>query len=215
MKKKNMPAMSRGHRQMIIVGCFLLAAVAVWLDKGVGGRGLRRVITRQWPRNDTEKYHRKSFKVIYIVDGDTLDIDIADGKYDHTRVRLLGIDTPETGEGKGQAMYYAAEATEYATQLVLNKEVTVILDAKSGARDRYGRLLGHLQLEDGRIVNDQLVRNGFAYADLRFDNDGFDRYVALQNEALKDKKGLWKEVEQEQLPGWLQRERLGILDGRD
>ncbi len=200
---------------MIIVACFLLAAVAVWLDKGVGGRGLRRAITRQWPRNDTEKYHRKSFKVIYIVDGDTLDIDIADGKDDYTRVRLLGIDTPETGGGKGQAMYYAAEATEFVTQLALNKEVTVILDAKSGARDRYGRLLAHLQLEDGRIVNDQLVRNGFAYTDLRFDNDRFDRYVALQNEALRGQKGLWKEVEQEQLPGWLQREQPGILDGRD
>ena len=207
--------MSRWHRQMIIVVCFLLVGVAVWLDKGVGGRGLRRAITRKWPRNDTEKYHRKSFKVIYIVDGDTLDIDIADGKYDHTRVRLLGIDTPETGEGKGQAMYYAAEAMEFATQLALNKEVTVILDAKSPARDRYGRLLAHLQLEDGRIVNDQLVRNGFAYTDLRFDNDRFDRYVDLQNEALRGQKGLWKEVEQEQLPGWLQRERPGILDGRD
>ena len=147
--------------------------------------------------------------VVSVVDGDTIELE------DGSRVRYLGIDTPETGEGKGQAMYYAAEATEFATQLALNKEVTVILDAKSPARDRYGRLLAHLQLEDGRIVNEELVRNGFAYTDLRFDNDRFDRYVALQNEALRVRKGLWKEVEQEQLPGWLQREQPGILDGRD
>jgi len=204
--------MSSRQRHLAIAVCLLLAGVVVWLDKGSGGRRLRHAITRQWPRNDTEKYHRNSFKVTYIVDGDTLHIDIADGKYDHTRVRLLGIDTPETKQGKQQAMYYAAEATDFATQLALNKEVTVILDDKSPPRDKYNRLLAHLELKDGQTVNDLLVRNGFAYADLRFDNDRFDRYVALQNEAKRARKGLWKGVKKDQLPKWLQRERPDILD---
>jgi micrococcal nuclease len=211
-KRKNTLTMSSRRRHAIIIACFLLAGAAVWLDKGTGGRRLRRAITRKWPRNDTEKYHRKSFKVIYIVDGDTLHIDIADGKYDHTKVRLLGIDTPETEHQKQQAMYYAAEATEFATQLALNKEVTVILDAKSPPRDKYNRLLAHLELKDGRFVNDLLVRNGFAYADLRFDNDRFDTYVALQDEAIRSRNGLWKGIKKNQLPTWLHRERPDILD---
>lgn len=197
--------MSRRRRTVLIVVCVLAAGVAVWLDRGTGS-GLRRRILRKWPRNDVEKYEGGKFEVVNIVDGDTLDIGIADGKYEHTRVRLLGIDTPETGGGKGAEMHYAAEATEFARILALGKKVTVILDSKSPTRDRYGRLLAHLELEDGRVVNEELVAGGFAYADLRFANDRFDGYVSLQAQAKAQKMGLWKEVTKEQLPRWLQRQ---------
>ncbi len=180
----------------------------MWLDREKGS-GFRRQIVRTWPRSDFEKYDGAGFKVVNIVDGDTLDIDVPDGEYEHTRVRLLGIDTPETGRGEGHQMYYASEATEFAKSLALDKKITVILDSKSKTRDRYGRLLAHLELEDGRIVNEQLVAKGFAYADLRFVNDRFDRYVKLQAEAEKANLGLWKEVKKEDFPKWLQRLRAG------
>ena len=201
--------MSRGRWRAVIVMCAVLAGVIVWLDRGAG-EGVRREIVRRWPRNDTEKYDGRRFKVVNIVDGDTLDIDIADGEYEHTRVRLLGLDTPETAGGRGKEMYYAREATEFVRGLALGEEVTVILDEKSPARDRYGRLLAHLELADGRSVNEELVSEGFAYADLRFANDRFERYVRLEEEARAGKKGLWKEVTKEQFPKWLQRERPGI-----
>jgi len=207
-KKKIKLAMSRRQRTVLIVVCVLAAGVAVWLDRQAGS-GLRRRIVQTWPRNDVEKYNGRKFTVVNIVDGDTLDIDIADGKYKHTRVRLLGIDTPETGAGKTEAMYYGQEATEFARSLALGKRVTVFLDSKSKTRDRYGRLLAHLKLEDGRIVNEELVAGGFAYADLRFANDRFKEYVGLQAEAKAHKKGLWNQVTTEQLPRWLQRERPG------
>jgi len=210
-KTKARLAMSRQRRTVVIVVCVLAAGAAVWLDRGAGS-GLRRTIVRRWPRDDVEKYEGRRFLVVNIVDGDTLDIDIADGEYEHTRVRLLGIDTPETGGGKGEEMYYGPEATEFAEELALGKEVTVILDEKSPTRDRYGRLLAHLELEDGRSVNEELVGEGFAYADLRFANDRFEKYVGLQDKARAGKKGLWKEVTKKQLPKWLQRERPGILN---
>ena len=209
-KKQNRLAMSRRRRSALFFMCVLLAVALMWLDRGTGG-GLRRAITRKWPRDDFEKYHERTFKVVYIVDGDTLDIDISDEKYDHTRVRLLGIDTPETAGGKGEPMYYGAEATAFATKLALNKKVTVILDRKSRTRDRYNRLLAHLELKNGKILNEELIRNGFGYADLRFANDRFDKYVKLQDGAMKEKRGLWKEVKREQLPKWLQRERPDLL----
>jgi endonuclease YncB( thermonuclease family) len=208
-KKKSRFAMSRQRRGAMVVMCALVAGAVVWLDRG-RGKEVRREIVRRWPRNDTEKYDGRRFKVVNIVDGDTLDIDVADGEYEHTRVRLLGLDTPETAGGRGEEMYYAREATEFVEGLALGEEVTVILDEKSPARDRYGRLLAHLELADGRSVNEELVGEGFAYADLRFANDRFERYVRLGDEARADKKGLWKEVTKEQLPKWLQRERPGI-----
>lgn len=197
-------AMSRRRRMVLIVVCVLSAGAAVWLDRGAG-QGVRRSIVRRWPRNDAEKYAGRSFKVVNIVDGDTLDIDIADGEYEHTRVRLLGIDTPETGGGKDEEMYYGPEATEFAERLALGKAVTVILDEKSPTRDKYGRLLAHLELADGRSLNEALVGEGYAYADLRFANDRFERYAELQDEAVRAKKGLWQQVSKEQFPKWLQR----------
>jgi micrococcal nuclease len=194
--------MSRRQRGGVIVICAVLAGAIVWLDRGPG-KGLRRQIVQTWPRNDIEKYDGRQFKVVNIVDGDTLDIDIADGEYEHTRVRLLGIDTPEMGRGKGDEMYFAKEATEFVQALALDKEVTVILDKKSPTRDKYGRLLAHLELKDRRSVNDELVAGGFAYTDVRFANDRFDKYVRLGNEAKANKKGLWKEVTKDQLPKWM------------
>ncbi|HIJ67207.1 MAG TPA: hypothetical protein HPP87_11565 [Planctomycetes bacterium] len=203
-KDKNGLAMSRRSRTVLIVVCVLSAGAAVWLDRREGN-GLRRRIVQTWPRNDVDKYAGGIFKVVNIVDGDTLDIGIADGEYENTRVRLLGIDTPETGAGKGDQMYFGPEATEFAKKLALGKEVKVILDKKSPTRDKYGRLLAHLELQDGRTVNEVLVADGFAYADLRFANDRFDRYVELQKQAVQEKKGLWQNVAKEQLPKWLQR----------
>ena len=196
------------HLRLLSIFHYVAAGIAGWVARGAGS-GLRRQIVRTWPRNDVEKYEGRKFEVANIVDGDPLDIDIADGKYEHTRVRLLGIDTPETGGGKTAEMDYAAEATEFAQALALGKRVIVILDSKSPTRDRYGRLLAHLELEDGRVVNEELVGGGFAYADLRFANDRFDEYVRLQAEAKAQKKGLWNQVKTEQLPKWLQRERPG------
>jgi len=210
-KRKKKFAMSRRRRNSIIVICVLLAGVVIWLDRH-HGRYLRQGIIRLGlPVDDRIKYHGKSFKVINIVDGDTVDIDIGDGDYDHTRIRLLGVDTPEVGNPKYQAMYFAPEATEFVTELALDKEVTVIIDTISDVRGRYGRLLAYLKLADGRVVNEELVRKGFGYADLRFAHSDYDKYVAGQDEAIAAKIGLWKEVTKDQLPGWLQRERPGIL----
>ena len=78
--------------------------------------------------NDLEKYHAKTFTVVNVVDGDTIDIDAADGKYDHTRVRLWGIDTPETKNPKTGVMYFGPEAAEFTKELALGKPVTVYLD---------------------------------------------------------------------------------------
>jgi len=192
-----------------------MAVAVVGLDRRQG-KYLRGVISQKFALGDDfQRYDGKSFKVTYIVDGDTLDIDVADDKYDHTRIRLLGIDTPEVKNRRQDAMYYGPEASRFASRTALGKEVTVLLDKESGTRDKYGRLLAHVLLADGRGVNEELVRKGFAYVDLRFENERFDRYVQLEVEARETAAGLWKEVSKEQLPRWLQRMRPGILDEKN
>lgn len=206
-------AMSRRRRLAILYAIiFLLLPALVLLDR-LGGQKLRRDYLPQDMRSrDTRKYHGKSFKVINIVDGDTLDLNVKDGKFDHTRIRLLGIDTPETGGGQYQAMYYSAEATDAATALALNRQVTVLIDDIADVRDRYGRLLAYIVLPDGKTLNEKLLRQGFGYADSRFPHTHFDKYFQLQKDAIDSKAGLWKSVTPEQLPPWLQRENPNILN---
>jgi endonuclease YncB( thermonuclease family) len=122
-------------------------------------------------------------------------------------------------------MYYGPEATEFVTQMLAGKEVVVVLDNISPSRDRYNRLLAWLEFTDGTrssdpaalngtCVNEQIVRNGFGYTDLRFDNDRYGDMVRLQDEAVKNRIGLWDKVTKDQLPKWLQREKPRILQNR-
>ncbi len=117
--------------------------------------------------------------VARVIDGDT--IELADG----SRVRYLGIDTPELGEP------YSAEASARNRELVGGK----VVELQSGKRDcdEYGRLLRYVYV-DGVFVNAELVSQGYARAYI-FDPD--ERYsqvlVQLEQYAKMRKRGLWAE----------------------
>lgn len=80
--------------------------------------------------------------VLRVVDGDTLDV-LDDGR-GRLRVRVLGINTPET---KPPAQCWGAEATEFAEATLLNKRVVLVGDPSQDARDRYGRTLAYVQVD--------------------------------------------------------------------
>lgn len=202
--------MSRCRRTAIIVLCLLVAAVFIWLDHSP--------IRRNWqwqPKSkkqakacDFEKYHEKTFTVINVVDGDTIDIDIPNGKYNHTRIRLWGIDTPETKDPKTRVI--GREAADFTMKLALGKQVTIYLE-EHRTRGKYGRLLAYVQLTNGSILNEVLLTEGYAYADLRFRHSFYHKYQQLGASARRQKKGLWEKVTREQLPEWLQRKRPNLL----
>ncbi|MBS1692472.1 MAG: thermonuclease family protein [Actinobacteria bacterium] len=76
--------------------------------------------------------------VLRVVDGDT--IDVVDDARGRLRVRVLGIDTPET---KGTEECWGRQATEFATATLLNRRVALVTDASQDAHDRYGRTYLH------------------------------------------------------------------------
>ena len=204
--------MSKLRRNVLFGLIAVLVIPAIILLDRKGGQNLRKgLLCRDPHARDVNKYHGKTFKVINIVDGDTIDIDVPDGAYEKTRIRLLGIDTPEAAHSPQGAMYYGKEASEFAEKLYLGKEVTVLIDTVSRARDKYDRLLAYLVLSDGTVVNELLVKEGFAYADLRFAHSQYQNYTKMQDEAIQEKRGLWEDVRQENLPSWLLRQRPEIL----
>jgi endonuclease YncB( thermonuclease family) len=176
---------------------------------------LRKYIVESKQRGpDGQKYHNKTFTVVNVVDGDTFDIDIPDNDQQATRIRPLGIDTPETVDPRQSIMHFGSEASEYAKQLLLNNDVKITIDTISRSRDNYNRLLCFVELSDGRDFGKVMIENGYAYADLRFENGKFDEYVLLQQQALENKIGLWKEVTKSQLPKWLKDRKPQLLDNR-
>ena len=205
--------MSRRKRRAVFVLCLVLAAVFILLDHSPirRKRQRQRQSGEQVKGHDFEKYHGKTFSVVNIVDGDTIDIDIPDGNYTHTRIRLWGIDTPETKHPKIGVMYFGPQATEFATKSALGKKVVVYLDEGNRTRGKFGRLLAYVKLPDGSVLNEVLVSEGFAYADLRFKHSFYNKYKQLEAVARSQKKGLWQKVTREQLPEWLQRKRSRLL----
>jgi micrococcal nuclease len=140
-----------------------------------------------------------------VVDGDPIDIDIPNGKYRTTRIRLWGVDTPETAASPRGEKYFGPEAKAFTESLVDGKQVRVVLTTQR-TRGKFGRLLAYVYLDDGEtMLNEELVIKGFAYADHRFDHPWKKRFLDLEKRAQKDKTGLWAEVKFEQYPAWRQR----------
>ncbi len=154
---------------------------------------------------DYERYHNKVFTCVAGVDGDTVDIDARDGRFAHTRIRLWGVDTPENARSDAGAMYFGPEASAFTKSLVLGKPVRILL-SPDRARDTYGRLLAYVYVADSEtMLNEELIRRGYGYADRRFDHVWRERFESLEEKAKKHKEGLWAGIKHNQMPPWRER----------
>ena len=164
-----------------------------------------RVTRKPITGDDQNRYHDRSFRVARVVDGDTLDIEAPDGEKAVTRIRLWGVDTPETGQGRQPLMHFGAEATAFAKQTLTGRTVHVVLSPKR-TRGKYGRLLAYVFLQrGGRMFNEMLLDEGYAYADLRFKHHYFDRFKSFEKLARKARVGLWAKITLDDMPAWKQR----------
>lgn len=128
--------------------------------------------------------------LVRVVDGDTVIADIGGVE---TRVRLIGVDTPETLAPDQPVECFGPEASAFLMGL-LPAGGTIYLagDATQPDVDKYDRALRYLWLPDGTLVQDELLSGG--YARLYLVGRSFDRYEAfgrLQDEARKAGTGMW------------------------
>lgn len=98
--------------------------------------------------------------VLRVVDGDT--IDIRDDVGGRLRVRVLGIDTPETKRPGYTVGCWGPEATEFATTTMVGQRVSLEPDPTQNRTDRYGRTLAYLVRADGWDYSVEAVRAGAA-----------------------------------------------------
>ncbi len=214
-RRRKTRAINRRKRAVLIGSCLIGTAFLIWLDRDVVAPQWLHASARsaQAVRTDPARYQGKSFRVVRVVDGDTLHLAAPDSTDAVTKVRLLGIDAPEIATHAEDRMYFAQEATAFAERLVCDGQVTVYLDERSGSRDRYGRLLAYIELADGSFLNEDLLLEGYAYADLRFRHSYYQKYQQLEASARALRAGLWADVKADQLPPWLQRMRPDLRLG--
>ncbi len=120
-----------------------------------------------------------------VVDGDTVVLDGGE------KVRLIGVDTPETKDPRRPVQYFGREASAFTKKLVEGKLVRLEYDRTR--RDRYGRTLAYLRLEDGTFVNLEIVREGYGFAYTKYPFRYMDEFRNAERHARAERAGLWAE----------------------
>lgn len=130
--------------------------------------------------------------VVRVVDGDTF-IARMDSEAGEWKVRMLGMNTPETVDPRKPVQCFGKQASEKLHTMLTGKRVRLIADPQADERDKYQRLLRNIQLEDGTDVNALMIKEGFAYAYLSFPLDPVRKreLKTLEEQARLLKVGLW------------------------
>lgn len=195
------------RRRRIIKIAVILAIATVSILDHLGVFGYRG--------GDRTRYDGAVATITYAADGDTVDIDMPDGDRSVTRVRLWGVDCPETAQRSGEPdAHYGPEAKAFAREHLVGRRVRVALDPERTPRGKYGRLLAYLYFVDtAECVNELLLEKGLAYADWRFPHVMSEHYTEIERQARRARAGLWKDVVPEQMPDWRQRMESHRSDG--
>lgn len=168
----------------VLIGIGLVAGGAYWFLHDLKEHPIEML---RDPR-DTESGN--SPEVVKVVDGDTIEVR-AGGRTE--KVRLLGIDTPETKDPRKPVQCFGAEASRHTAEL-LPVGTAVRLERDVEERDRYDRLLAYVyRVSDGLFVNLELARGG--YADLLTYPPNVAHTADLQAgvaEAQREQRGLWQ-----------------------
>jgi len=126
------------------------------------------------------------FRVLRVIDGDSLEVEGVG------EVRLIGVDTPELYHPLKPVQFFAREASEYVKNILGKSRVRLEYDQEKV--DKYGRTLAYVYLEDGCCLNEEIIKNGYGFALLRFPFQHLMRYRALEDQARKKGVGLWRNL---------------------
>lgn len=126
-------------------------------------------------------------RVVRAVDGDTVEVELGGRR---EKLRLIGVNTPESVDPRREVQAYGKEAARFTASVLMGRSVYLERDVEE--RDRYGRLLGYLYLEDGTFFNALLVRAGFAQTMTISPNVRHAGLLRdLMRKARAEERGLW------------------------
>jgi len=118
-----------------------------------------------------------------VIDGDTVVLERG------MKVRLIGVDTPETVHPNKPVQRYGREASAFTKQLT--EGVVVRLEYDQQRTDKYGRTLAYVYLSDGRMLNAEIVKHGYGHAYTKYPFKYMEEFLAYEREARESNRGLW------------------------
>ena len=128
-------------------------------------------------------------RVVKVTDGDTIRVRL---NTQDVTLRLIGMDTPETVDPRKPVQCFGKEASAYAKTLLNNTTVYISADTTQGDTDKYQRLLRYVWLEDGRMFNQLMINEGYAFEYTY--NTPYTYQTAFksaQADAQQAQRGLW------------------------
>ncbi len=180
----------RARKSLSLPIIFIVVLVSAVLSLGI-----KKAILSQSPGAGPSLYVKR------VVDGDTLIL--SNGE----RVRLIGIDTPEL-HFSGKLLRDASrshrdiktirelgrKASRFTREACLRRKVRLEFDAQK--RDRYGRTLAYVYLDDGTFLNAEILRQGYGQIMTIPPNvKHADLFLKMERDARHNKRGLWKAAE--------------------
>lgn len=175
----------------VVIGMMIVAAIAGLIKESKSQAPNNRESTKNTltiTTTPSPEPERKTYKVTKVVDGDTIDIDM-DGKTQ--RIRLIGVNTPETVHPEKAVECFGEEASKYAKSRLTDKEVSIETDDSQDKYDKYNRMLAYVFLDDENF-NESLIKNGYAYeytynVPYKYQSE----FKAAQKYAEQNNIGLW------------------------
>lgn len=128
------------------------------------------------------------YSITNVYDGDTIGVEIDNKK---EKVRLIGVDTPETNHPRKPVECFGKAATSYTTNILKTQKVRLELDPNSSNRDRYDRLLRYVWLQDGRLLNRLIIEEGYGFAYTHFPFEKMEEFRTAEKIAREKGIGLW------------------------
>ena len=164
---------------MIKLGFGLVAYVVVLILAAGCGAATAPEVKQEADRN---------VSVTRVTDGDTIEVSPRiEGTED---VRLIGIDTPETAGSPRGGQPYSEKADEFSEQKLGGQRIGLRFDVEK--KDQYGRLLAYVYLPNGSMLNETLLREGYAQVATFPPNvRHLGSFESAQRMAREAERGIW------------------------
>jgi micrococcal nuclease len=125
-----------------------------------------------------------------VIDGDPIMLESGE------RIRLIGFDTPESVDSRRPVERFGKEAAAFTRGMVQGKRVRLEYDPANAVRGhkdstQQRRTLAYVFLEDGTLLNAEIIRQGYGFALTSFPFSRIEEFRRLELEARKDRRGLW------------------------
>ena len=175
--------LSRRQAWVFGVGVVLLLMGGVYL---IASFWPQAIFSFRWKQSSQEVVSsgEEWAMVARVIDGDTIELENGE------KLRYIGINTPESVDPRRKVECFGKESAAFNKNLVEGKRVRLEKDISE--RDKYGRLLRFVFLEDGTLVNEVLVREGYAHASpYTPDISRKDFFREAESDAKSNHRGLW------------------------